>query len=152
MFQRRYQEGDTLSLLQAIETCTTENLPLPTWLYKAFNDALRKFLQPGGPRSLDGVFASKDIPTSTIEKTKASRQDWQVGYIVYSDTWRLVYSDATITSFNYAITNALAKKRYGVRKTKVRTLFLMIEKNQLEYLGKDGSKSFSRFLAKRRKR
>ena len=152
VFQRRYQEGDTLSFLQAIETCATENLPLPTWLYKAFSDALRKFLQPGGPRSLDSVFASKDIPTSTVEKAEASRQDWQLCHMIYSETWRLSHSDATITSFNNAITNALAKKRYGVGKTKVRTLFLMIEKNQLEYLGKDGSKSFSRFLAKRRTR
>ena len=123
MFQRRYQEGDTLSLLQAIETCATENLPLPTWLYKAFSDALRKFLQPGGPRSLDGVFVSKDIPTSTIEKAEAARQDWQSCYVIYITTWRLARSDATITSLNNAITNTLAKKRYGVGKTKAQTLF-----------------------------
>ena len=152
VFQRRYQEGDTLSLLQAIETCATENLPLPTWLTRAFSDALQKFLQPGGAHSLDGVFASKDIPTSTIEKAEAARQDWQLGSLIYSDTWWLANADTTITSFNSAITKALANKRYGVRKTKARRLFLMIEKHHLEHLGQDGSKAFSRFLAKRRKR
>ena len=152
VFHRRYQKGDTLSLLQAIETCAVENLPLPTWLYKAFKEALQKFLRPGGPRSLDGVFASKDIPTSTIEKAEAARQDWQLGSLIYSDTWWLAHADAAITSFDNAITKALANKRYGVGKTKARTLFLMIEKDRLEHLGQDASKSFSRFLAKRRKR
>ena len=152
VFQRRYQKGDTLSLLQAIEACATENLPLPTWLYKAFKEALQKFLRPGGPRSLDGVFATKDIPTSTIEKAEAARQDWQLGAMIWRDTWSLANIDETITSFDKAINKALANTRYGVGKTKARTLFLMIEKNQLQHLGQDESKSFSRFLTKRRKR
>ncbi len=53
VFRRRFESGNTMALLHAINSCAEENLPLPTWLAIAFGDAFDRFLAPGAPTSLD---------------------------------------------------------------------------------------------------
>ncbi len=151
VYKTRFEGGDTLSLLQAVAACSEENLPLPTWLKTAFGDALKGFLQPGGIQSLDTAFFSKDVPTGINKKAATARQDWQLSGTIWHDIWRLVSADEAITSFDGAISRALEAKRYGVSKTKARSLFKRFERNQLEFLGQSGSQTLSRFLEKRRK-
>ena len=71
---------------------------------------------------------------------------------LYFAVWAAAHGDEQITSFDGALVAALKKKQFGVAKTKARALVMMVEKNQIEFLGYDESKSISRFLENRRKR
>ena len=151
VYRDRFERGDTLSLLQAVAMCAEENLPLPTWLALAFVKALDSFLSMGGPLSLDAVFRSSSLPTGTAKKTAEAKQFWVLGGAIFRATWDAAQADVSITSFDAALKMALSKTDFGVKKTTARRLYLMIEKNQLELLGRDKSKGLSSFLAKRRK-
>ncbi|VTU31717.1 hypothetical protein SRS16CHR_04935 [Variovorax sp. SRS16] len=150
VFRKRYEEGNTLSLLQAISMCAEENLPLPQWLAEAFRKSMDNFLQPGKVHSLDEVFTAANIPTNSPKKAAAARLDWQLGGKIWHDVWDAVLADETLVSFDGAVSRTLAARDYGVGKTKAKALIGMIEKSQSEFLNKDAS--LSAFLTKRRKR
>lgn len=152
VFQKRFEAGDTFALLQAVQVCAVENVPLPTWLATAYIDALQRFTKPGGATSLDGVFASPDLPTNTPKKAAAARQDWQLGSEIWRAVWKEVMSDSSLPSLDAALDRVLAPARLG-GKTKAIELFNMVEKNQIEHLRAMGSNTqpLSRFFAKRRK-
>lgn len=152
VWRRRYEAGDTLSLLQAIKVCAEENLPLPTWLASAYQAALKRFLEPGGPLSLDAVFYSDRLPTDTPAKAAAARQDWQLGIVLWSEAWKVAMADQTIQSVDAVVETVLSQREFGVKKTKARSLILMVEDSQREHLGSRKDQHLSRFLAKRRKR
>jgi hypothetical protein len=145
----RFKAGATLSLLQAVGTCAEENLPLPTWLADAFRSRMTEFLTPGKLRSLDEVFSSRTVPTSSAKKAAAVRQDWQLGGKLCEDAWELARDHETLTSFDRVVERLLRTHDYGVGKTKAKQLITMIETNQSQFLGKE--MSLSRFLEKRRK-
>lgn len=149
VYRKRFEAGDTMALLQAVGNCAEENLPLPTWLALAYGKALKSFLSVGGPPSLDEVFKSPILPTDTPKKAAAARQDWQLGCTLWGDVWKLVHKDRTLLSLDAAFTALLASKDYGVKKTKAKELALMVEKSQLQFLGK--TETLSRFLDIRRK-
>lgn len=148
VYQRRFKAGDTLSLLQAISVCAEENLPLPEWLALAFRDRLTAFGRPGGAASLDHVFSSKALPTSSPKKAAQARLDWQLGVRLWLEAWDLVQADASISSIDGVITRLLSTKRYGVEKTKAKQLITMVDEGQAEFLRTD---TLSQFLKKRRK-
>ena len=149
VYRSRFEGGDTLSLLQAINTCAEENLPLPEWLALAFRAQMALFGRPGPVHSLDEVFSSAAVPTASPKKAAAAKLDWQLGGRLWHDVWSLVHKDETIASFDAAVSQLLATKDYGVAKTKAKALILMVEKSQSQFLAKD--LSLSRFLTKRRK-
>lgn len=146
VYRRRFEGGDTLSLLHAVSVCAEENLPLPTWLATKYQEAFNSFLSLNGPTSLDTVFHSPNLPTNTSKKTATARQNWQLGTSIYSALWAM--ADTGVTSLDAALEAALKVNDFGVNKSKARSLFMMIEKNQVEFLG---SQSLSRYLAKRQK-
>ena len=73
VYRKRFQDGDTLSLLQAISMCAEENLPLPEWLALAFHNRMTAFGRPGSPPSLDDVFSSENMPTNAPKKAAQAR-------------------------------------------------------------------------------
>jgi hypothetical protein len=149
VYRKRFQEGDTLSLLQAISMCAEENLPMPEWLAQSFHRRMTAFGRPGAPPSLDDVFFSKEMPTNSPKKAAQARQDWQLGGLLWRDVWDFVVKDESITSFDSAITRLLKSKKYGVAKTKAKQLVLMVDTSQAQFLGK--TDTLPRFLEKRRK-
>jgi len=149
VFKRRFEAGDTLSLLHAVGLCAEENLPLPTWLALAYQQQLSSFLSPGKVVSLDDVFSSKSLPTNSAKKAATVRQDWQLGISLLDSAWTLARSDASLSSFDKAIAAALKAGNYGIGKTKAKELIALIEHNQSEHLGRNVS--LSQFLEKRRK-
>lgn len=149
VYHGRFKSGNTLSLLQAVSTCAEENLPLPTWLAAAFRSRMSQFLAPGKLRSLDEVFSSTTLPTSSAKKAAAVRQDWQLAGRLWHDAWDLARKTETLTSFDRVVERLLKTRDYGVGKTKAKQLIIMIETNQSQFLGR--RVSLSRFLEKRRK-
>jgi hypothetical protein len=125
-----------------------ENLPLPEWLATAYCHALGGFTKPGGVASLDDAFKTSALPTSTPKKAAKAKQDWHLGGEIWHTTWRIVQKDESILSFDAAILAALQQRAYGVKVTTAKRLFLMVERNQIEFIG---SKPLSRFLEIRRK-
>ena len=140
VFRSRYDKGDTLSLLQAVQFCASENVPLPTWLSAAFTSALQAFTRLGGAASLDSVFTSPGLPTDTPKE-------------IMQAVWEVAEIDSSLQSLDAALDLVLKTQRFGVGKTKARTLFNMVEKNQIEHLNAMGSNTqpLSRLFAKRRK-
>lgn len=150
VYRQRFEDGkDTLALLHAVSVCAEENLPLPTWLAVKYQEAFHSFLSLDGPTSLDAIFHSPNLPTNTSKKTAIARQNWQLGTSIYSALWDVATTDTGITSLDGALDVALKKNNFGVNKSKARSLFVMIEKNQLELLSL--SQSLSQYLAKRQK-
>jgi hypothetical protein len=149
VYRRRFNSGDTLALLHAVSTCAEENLPLPTWLADAFRSRMTEFLTPGRLRSLDEVFSSKSLPTSSAKKAAAVRQDWQLAGGLCHDAWEVARHDETLNSFDRVVERLLKTNDYGVAKTKAKQLITMIETSQSQFLRKE--LSLSRFLEKRRK-
>lgn len=151
--RRRFEAGDTLELLVAVKTCAAENVPLPTWLALAFTSTLQQFLDFNGAPSLDTVFKSETLPTGTAKKTAEARQDWQLGGAIMFAVWRAAEEDKTLTSIDAALDRVMKSNRFGVGKTKARSLFNMVEKVQVEHLRAMGSnrQPLSRIFAKRRK-
>lgn len=107
VYRARYEAGDTMSLLQAISFCAEENLPLPEWLALAFRSRMEAFLRPGSEHSLDAVFSSASIPTSSAKKAAAARQDWQLAGRLWQDAWDIVHKDNNLLSFDSAVERLL---------------------------------------------
>jgi hypothetical protein len=150
VYRRRFEGGkDTLALLHAVSVCAAENLPLPTWLATEYQAALHSFLTVNGKTSLDEIFYSTSLPTDTAKKTAIARQDWALGGEIWEALWNISMADISITSLDRAVTQALETHNFGVGKTKAKSLYLMVEKNQLELLGR--GQTLSRYLEKRRK-
>lgn len=148
VFKLRFEKGETLALLQAVELCADENVPLPTWLATAYCASLDSFLQPGPYASLDQIFHSPNLPTNTPKRAAAARQDWELGGLIWSATWEAATDDESITSLNAALKIALDKNKFGIKKSKANELFLMHDKNYTEHSKKP---SFSQFLKIRQK-
>jgi hypothetical protein len=146
---RRFEKGNTFSLLQAIAHCAEENLPLPEWLAVAFQAKLNAFLEPGVLHSLDEVFESVYVPTGSAKKAATARQDWKLGGRLWHDAWQVARKDETLMSLDSVVERLLTNANFGVGKTKAKRLMAMVEASQAEFLGEDVS--LSRFLAKRRK-
>jgi hypothetical protein len=66
------------------------------------------------------------VPTNSAKKAAQARQDWQLGGRLWRDVWDLVMADETITPFDQAITPLLASRKFGVGKTKVKQLVLVL--------------------------
>ena len=152
--RQRFESGDSFSLLQAVSTCATENVPLPEWLAIAFNQAIGAFMSPSGPLTLDAVFQSPDLHGKTLKKAASARQDWEIGQQILVSMWRVGYEDETLLWEGEVLKSVLEAQRFGVAKTKAMELFRQAEKRQIEALRAIGSKAvpLSQFLAKRRKR
>jgi len=130
VYRSRFMSGETLSLLAAVGICSEENLPLPTWLADAFRSRMTEFLTPGKLRSLDEVFSSGTLPTSSAKKAAAARQDWQLAVCLCQDAWRMAQDDETLASFDRVVERLLKTRDYGVRKTKAKQLISMLETSQ----------------------
>ena len=143
--RKRFQRGDTLELLHAIELCAEENLPLPTWLAVAYRLAFVAFLQPSGKVSLDRIFYSEALPTNTPKKAAAARQDWALGFQIYDAVWQVA---ARHTALDGALDDVLDANDWGVAKTKARELVEMVEKT---HCALTGNQTLSQFWEKRRK-
>ena len=162
--RRRFEAGNTLALLEAVQRCADENVPLPTWLANAFTHALKSFHTLGGPGSLDDVFYTVPRPLNTQnkarEKADSERRDRVIGATMWRCAWHLAVDDESITSMDGLLDRLLlstppdgaAFRQWPVEKSKARKLILMIDKNQGERLNWPASKSLSQFLTKRRKR
>lgn len=149
VYRVRYESGiDTLALLHAVSVCAEENLPLPTWLALAYGEKFHGFLSLAGETSLDKIFYSPNLPTGTAKKTASARQDWEMGAKIWRAIWNLVLADASITSLDKAIDKVLENSKFGIKKTKAKQLFSMVEKNQIELVG---GQYISREFDKRRK-
>jgi hypothetical protein len=150
VYKTRFESGqDTMALLHAVSVCAEENLPLPTWLATKYREAFHSFLAVNGKTSLDEIFYSPRLPTDTAKKTALARQDWALGAEIWRALWNVSMADISITSLDRAVTEVLKIHKFGVGKTKAKSLYLMVEKNQLELLGK--GQTLSRYLEKRRK-
>ncbi|MFZ4478662.1 MAG: hypothetical protein ACOYNZ_02070 [Rhodoferax sp.] len=148
VFKRRFENGNTLALLQAVELCAEENIPMPAWLATAYIHQLGLFLKPGTCVSLDEVFCSKTLPTETPAKAAAARQDWLIGGQLWAEAWEIAIADNAVTSLDAVLVKVLDKRAFGIGKTKARKLFKMIDSNQAEHTS---GKTLSRFLEIRRK-
>jgi len=130
--RKRFESGETLELLHAINLCAQENLPLPTWLASAFHEKFNDFLQPGGATSLDEVFHSKGLPL-TQTRARQARRDWQIGAEIWREVWKVWEQHSSLES---ALKAVLRDGNFGVELTKARELMLMVDRNQFELLGK----------------
>ncbi|OQW87027.1 MAG: hypothetical protein BWK72_14915 [Rhodoferax ferrireducens] len=151
VWRERFEAGDTLALLQAIQLCADENLPMPSWLAVAFSKAMTGFLQPGGAHSLDLVFSSASLPTNTPTKAAAARQDWALGVQLWGECWRYALDHTDANSLDMVLDSVLALKKWGVKKRKARELVTRIDENQAEHLHKREKQPLAQFLEKRRK-
>jgi hypothetical protein len=145
--RRRLERGDTMEMLHAIALCAQENVPLPTWLATAYRATFEPFLKPGAPRSLDSIFFSSNLPTSTNKKAATARQDWQLGGQLYFAVLEVANKH---TAIDGALDEVLSKRKWGIKKSKARKLVLMIEAAQRD-LGGGSPEKLSRFWEKRRK-
>ncbi|MBK1684043.1 hypothetical protein [Rhodoferax fermentans] len=147
----RFEGGDTLALLQAIQVCAEENLPLPSWLAVAFSEAMNDFLKPGGKHSLDLVFCSPTLPTNTPSKAAAAKQDWVLGGQLWHDCWQYAIDHEEVFSLDAVLDSVLASKSWGVKKRKARDLVTRVDESQAQHLHKREKQPLARFLEKRRK-
>lgn len=156
VFKQRFEAGDALSLLHAIRYCAEENLPMPTWLAQAFDDAFGRYQSVAGPHSLDEVFATPDGQKKTAKKAIAAKLDWELGVQLYVAAWDCAMADEALTSIDTLVVATLSQKPWGVGKTKARSLIMTVDKSQSAFLeassGGLEKKGLSQFLAKRRKR
>jgi hypothetical protein len=151
-WRERFELGDTMALLHGVRDCADENVPLPTWLAVAFQDALQRFAALDGPTSLDKIFLNPLTPTSTPKKAAAAKQYDQLACLLWDEARHIVHTDESITSIDALVDVVLSKKDYGVKKTKARELILKMENSQLQLRRDRPSKHLSRILEKRRKR
>jgi len=156
LHERRFQKGDTLTLLHAINFCAQENLPLPTWLAQAFAEVFGRYLSVAGPHSLDEVFSSGDGPKKTAKKAAQAKQDWDLGLQLLAAAWGCAQADEDLNSLDSVVVAVLAQGQWGVKKTKARALILAVDKAHSEFLaayrGTHQEKGLSQYLARRRKR
>lgn len=145
----RLARGETLEILHAIDLCALENLPLPTWLALAYRSAFAQFVSPQGTASsLDAVFSSETMPTTTPKKAASARQGWLVGYQLRKAAWKTVIADAEVTTITNALNLVLGQRKWGVKPTVARRLLLFVDTTVAELQGRD---TLSRFLEIRRK-
>lgn len=144
--RRRYQAGDTMELLHAVKLCGEENLPLPEWLALAFNDLFTSMGKVGGPTSLDAIFYSRNLPTTTPKKAARAQQEWQLGALLWKAVWKVA---ADHNGLSPALDAVLSTGKWGVEKTKATKLVNMIDATQSELTGQQ---SLSQFWTKRRNR
>jgi len=151
VLRSRYEEGETLALLTAINDCADENLPLPTWLAQAFGEAMSGFLKPGGATTLDAVFRSSSVPTKTDQKATLAKRDFQQGAELWDQAWAVALADESLTSYHAVVVATLDKHKPPVALRKAKELIAMVDKNQTERLGKRPSSSLESLLKKRKK-
>ena len=151
VWKTRFEAGDTLALLQAIDLCAVENMPLPTWLALGFSLKLQTFFDPGGAHSLDDVFSSPNLSTKTKTKAAAAKQDWALGVELWAACWSEAVNDELVTSLDAVIDTVLTRKNWGVKKRKARTLITRIDESQAQHLHKREKQPLARFLEKRRR-
>jgi hypothetical protein len=151
VWRDRSNAGNTMALLQAIQLCSDENLPLPSWLAAAFSSAMTAFLLPGGAHSLDIVFKSPSLPTNTPSKAAAARQDWQLGGELWCSCWDCAKANEQLASLDAVLDVVLAAKPWGVKKRKARELVARIDESQAQHSHKREKQPLARFLEKRRK-
>lgn len=156
VLKQRFEAGDALSLLHAIRYCAKENLPMPTWLAQAFDEAFGRYQSVVGPHSLDEVFASPDGQKKTAQQVATAKQDWDLGVQLYLTAWDCAKADESLTSINAVVVATLVEKSWGVGKTKARALIMTVDKSQSAFLeassGGLEKQGLSQFLANRRKR
>jgi hypothetical protein len=152
VLRNRYLGGETLALLSAIKDCSEENLPLPSWLAKAFGETMSDFLKPGGATSLDAVFRSPSVPTNTDQKATVEKRKWLQGAELWDQAWAVALADEGLTSFHAVALATLEKHKPPLGIRRVKELIGMVDKNQRELLSKPESTSLESFLEKRRKR
>jgi hypothetical protein len=155
VFKKSFQKGESLALLRAVYVCAEENVPLPTWLAIAYREALDKFFVPGVASSLDQVFNSQAIPTSTAKRHAAALQDFKLGSILLKECWKTAREDPMLTSIDEVVERVLAAQKppLGIEKTKARRLFERAESTQIEHLRAGGSSTqpLSHLFKERRK-
>ena len=149
-WKKRFQQGNSLAILQAVAYCADENLPLPTWLAMAYKTSLDGFLLTDGKHySLDEVFKSSNIPTNTEKRNFTQKQDWKLGSDLLDAAWDVAKADDKVSTMDAVVIQLLALKKWGVKKTKMRELIERADETQAEFLGK--RKRLSWFLELRRK-
>lgn len=144
--RKRFEAGDTMELLHAIKLCAEENLPLPEWLALAFNERFTAMGKVGGPTSLDAIFHSRNMPTSTPKKAARAQQEWQIGVRLWMAVWEVARNYSGLSP---ALDEVLKAEKWGVGKTKATALVNMIDETQSRLTGQE---SLSRFWSKRRNR
>lgn len=133
--REQVESGNTLVILLAIAQCAEENLPMPTWLARAFTSRLAGFTthdaRRPGPISLDTLFRSPNLRPGHPARTAADRRDWSLG----SDLWGAVREVAhKYRGLDGALAEVLSSGRWGVGKKKARRLFEMVEVSQVHLL------------------
>ena len=151
VWKARFEAGDTLALLQAIELCAVENMPLPTWLAIEFSRKIQTFFDPGGAHSLDDVFASPTLPTNTAKRAVTAKRDWEEGALLWKACWKEALENELVTSLDAVLDRVLASRKWSVKKRKARELVTRVDESQAQHLGKREKQPLARFLEKRRK-
>ena len=151
VWKARFEAGDTLALLQAINLCAVENMPLPTWLAIEFSRKLQTFFDPGGAHSLDDVFASPTLPTNTAKRAVTAKRDWEEGALLWSACWEEAHANELVTSLDAVLDRVLVSRKWSVKKRKARELVTRIDESQAQHLHKREKQPLARFLEKRRK-
>jgi hypothetical protein len=146
--RKRLESNGPVELLHAISLCAAENLPLPSWLAKAYQEALNGYLTAGGPTSLDDAFHGKTMQAATKKKAAAIRQDWGLSTMLWVE---IQMKAETADSFDAALSEVLASRAWGIGKTKAREMVLEFDKTQRE-LSTDRKKSISQIFKKTRNR
>lgn len=145
--QKRYEAGDTLELLYAVQLCAEENLPLPEWLARAFIDRFTSFTAVASvdDPTLDRAFSSPSFPTATPTKIANAKWEWETG----SRLWIAVHAvKDRHNGLSTALDEVLNSRDWGIKKTVATRLVNMIDRTESELAGKQ---PLSRYWAKRRK-
>ncbi len=141
----RFERGNKVELLHAIQVCANENLPLPTWLSLAFGSVFGSYTNVVSPTaSLDEAFGT----LRPGKKAIGDKRDWELGSQLYAAAFALAVRDERIESLDALLRLVLSQKDWGVGKTKARELLLQIDETQREL---SPSQDLSRFLELRRK-
>jgi hypothetical protein len=151
VWKTRFEAGDTLALLQAIDLCAAENMPLPTWLAIEFSRKLQTFFDPGGAHSLDDVFKSPTLPTNTAKRAVKAKRDWEEGVALLDACWKEAHANEHVTSLDAVLDRVLVSKKWSVKKRRAYDLVIWVDESQAQHLQKREKQPLARFLEKRRK-
>lgn len=149
VWKARFEAGDTLALLQAIDLCAAENVPLPTWLAIEFSRKLQTFFDPGGAHSLDDVFASPTLPTNTAKRAVTAKRNWEEGVLLWSACWEEAHANALLTSLDAVLDRVLASTKWSVKKRTARKWVERVDESEAQHLHKREKQPLARFLEKR---
>jgi len=143
--RRLVERGDALEILHAIRLCAYHGVRMPSWLADVYCRKFDAFMRAGTAASLDEVFHSAELPTSTAKKHAAALRDWSIGV----ELWMAVKTVAGLhTAMDGALAEVLKQKNWGVGKTKARELVEWVDRTHGE-LGR--VKTLSQIWAIRRK-